>query len=166
MPELRRGESTIERGSFASTLRLRTRPTANGKGTAYCEYYARSSFEVRSAFPVRIGTCAQLFLENELDIDCIANRCPVWPRARSKSKSQQDIPKFSIVATIRRRIESEQFCPAFLIDIEIRDEMIAFQRRRRGERRKKKLSGSRGKIRSRATARTRSHSAPRSGSNS
>ena len=85
------------------------------------------------------SACPLLSLKNELDIDRVAHRCAVRLHTRSESKSEKYVAQLSIVATIRRRIEAEQFRGAFLVDVEIRDEVVTSERRRRGERGKKEL---------------------------
>lgn len=80
-----------------------------------------------------------LSLEDELDIDSVAHRCAVRLHTRSESKSEKYVAQLSIVTTIRRWIEAEEFRGAFLVDIEIRDQMVASQRWRRGKRGKKEL---------------------------
>ena len=130
----------------------------------------RLQSSVRQQSAVSTVATPQLTLENELNIDCIPHWRPIRTHARTEPQREQHVAELSVVSTIRRRIEAEKLRSALFVDVEIRDKVIASQRRRCRKRRKEKLSRSRRIVgtRSAASARsgTSSGSRPNSRSNS
>ena len=66
--------------------------------------------------------------KDELDIDSIPHGRPIGPHAWPESQRLQHIAELSIIAPVTRLIESKQLRVSFLINVEVRDEVIPFQR--------------------------------------
>ena len=105
----------------------------------------------------------QCHLEDELDIDCVADGRAIWPDAWSEFQRQQYIAQLAVVTAVRRRIEAEELRISLFVDVEVRREMISTQRRGRGERWKEELRRRRGIIGARTTTSSGPCSASRSG---
>lgn len=90
-------------------------------------------------------------LKNELNINGIPNRRPIHPHPRPEPQRQQHFFEPPIVPPVTRGIESNKGGFPFLIDIEVRGEVVPSQRRGRRKRRQKELSWTRRITLTRAT---------------